>query len=82
VNNFTFRVFKVKSHLSLFRHLQLGIKLNNALCFSSISNSLRSLDLSYNELTSLPAAALARAKSLDWLNLHGSVKLQLYSQSE
>jgi Leucine-rich repeat (LRR) protein len=40
-------------------------------CFSSISNSLRSLDLSYNELTSLPAAALARAKSLDWLNLHG-----------
>lgn len=40
--------------------------------FSSISNSLRSLDLSYNELTSLPAAALARAKSLDWLNLHGN----------
>ena len=33
--------------------------------------SLLTLDLSYNELTSLPAAALARAKSLDWLNLHG-----------
>jgi Ran GTPase-activating protein (RanGAP) involved in mRNA processing and transport len=34
------------------------------------SSSLKSLDLSYNALTEIPLAALARLKALDWLNLH------------
>ena len=34
------------------------------------SSSLKSLDLSYNSLTEVPLAALARLSALDWLNLH------------
>lgn len=40
--------------------------------FGSISTTLRSLDLSYNQLTELPINSLSRTKSLDWLNLHGN----------
>jgi len=29
------------------------------------------LDLSYNELTKVPLAALSRLSTLNWLNLHG-----------
>ena len=34
------------------------------------SSSLKSLDLSYNSLTEVPLASLARMSALDWLNLH------------
>ena len=37
----------------------------------SLSNSLKTLDLSYNSLSSLPLSSLARLNTLTWLNLHG-----------
>ena len=38
-----------------------------------ISTTLRSLDLSYNQLMELPINPLSKTKALDWLNLHGWV---------
>ena len=49
----------------------LEISCHYSLCFRSISTTLRSLDLSYNQLTELPVNPLSRTKSLDWLNLYG-----------
>ncbi|CAH0389807.1 unnamed protein product [Bemisia tabaci] len=40
--------------------------------FSSLANSLRFLDLSYNKLDRIPIDALKRLKALDWLNLQGN----------
>ncbi|XP_059082371.1 chaoptin-like isoform X2 [Tigriopus californicus] len=36
------------------------------------SSSLKSLDLSYNSLSTFPLEALSRLKALDWLNLHNN----------
>jgi Leucine-rich repeat (LRR) protein len=41
--------------------------------FSSLWKSLTSLDLSYNQLDSVPFAALKELRSLQWINLHGYV---------
>ena len=38
--------------------------------FRNVASSLRSLDLSDNQLGKLPLAALSRLKALDWINLH------------
>ena len=43
--------------------------------YRSIATTLRSLDLSYNQLTELPVNSLSRTKALDWLNLHGWVTI-------
>ncbi|XP_046679475.1 chaoptin-like [Homalodisca vitripennis] len=40
--------------------------------FTSMANSLRSLDLSQNRLEEVPAQAICYLKSLNWLNLHGN----------
>jgi Leucine-rich repeat (LRR) protein len=40
--------------------------------FSSLWKSLTSLDLSYNQLDSVPFAALKELRSLQWINLHGN----------
>ena len=38
--------------------------------FRNVASSLRSLDLSDNQLGKLPLQALSRLKALDWINLH------------
>ncbi|KAI4469668.1 hypothetical protein MML48_1g15684 [Holotrichia oblita] len=38
-----------------------------------MSKSLKTLDLSYNELDMIPFAALKELRNLQWINLHGSV---------
>lgn len=43
------------------------------LCFSSMEDAIRSLDLSYNELDHVPFEALRPVRSLDWINLVGWV---------
>jgi hypothetical protein len=54
--------------LTLYSHCCLGSHSNFVpTCFSSISNSLRSLDLSYNELTCQPEAVLALTLTLPYL---------------
>ncbi|XP_071050607.1 chaoptin-like isoform X2 [Onthophagus taurus] len=40
--------------------------------FSSTSKSLKSLDLSYNELDVVPFQAFRELKNLQWINLHGN----------
>nr|XP_015833364.1 PREDICTED: chaoptin isoform X2 [Tribolium castaneum]XP_015833366.1 PREDICTED: chaoptin isoform X2 [Tribolium castaneum]XP_015833367.1 PREDICTED: chaoptin isoform X2 [Tribolium castaneum]XP_015833368.1 PREDICTED: chaoptin isoform X2 [Tribolium castaneum]XP_015833369.1 PREDICTED: chaoptin isoform X2 [Tribolium castaneum] len=40
--------------------------------FSSLWKSLTSLDLSYNQLDSVPFLALKELRSLQWINLHGN----------
>ncbi|XP_022902099.1 chaoptin-like [Onthophagus taurus] len=40
--------------------------------FSSMSSSLKSLDLSYNELDAVPFQALKELRNLQWINLHGN----------
>ncbi|XP_066588883.1 chaoptin-like isoform X2 [Prorops nasuta] len=40
--------------------------------FSGVTNSLRSLDLSYNTLEEIPFKALEDLKRLNWLNLHSN----------
>ncbi|KAJ8915739.1 hypothetical protein NQ315_004551 [Exocentrus adspersus] len=39
--------------------------------FHSLWKSLTSLDLSYNQLDSVPFVALKELRSLQWINLHG-----------
>lgn len=48
----------------------MHIELSILDCFRSMQASLRSLDLSYNELDEVPFEALHSIKELDWLNLH------------
>ncbi|CAL4131218.1 unnamed protein product [Meganyctiphanes norvegica] len=40
--------------------------------FNGMSRTLRSLDLRFNELVTVPKAALAPLRSLDWIDLHGN----------
>ncbi|VEN50914.1 unnamed protein product, partial [Callosobruchus maculatus] len=40
--------------------------------FSSLWQSLTSLDLSYNQLDSVPFTALKELRNLQWMNLHGN----------
>ncbi|XP_017771104.1 PREDICTED: slit homolog 1 protein [Nicrophorus vespilloides] len=40
--------------------------------FSSMSKTLSSLDLSYNQLDSVPFQAMKDLRNLQWLNLHGN----------
>lgn len=40
-------------------------------CFSSMYRTLSSLDLSYNELDTVPFIALKDIRNLQWINLHG-----------
>lgn len=39
--------------------------------------TLVSLDLSYNELDSIPFQSLKELRTLQWINFHGCVKLKL-----
>ncbi|KAK3859573.1 hypothetical protein Pcinc_034324 [Petrolisthes cinctipes] len=44
-----------------------------------MSHTLQSLDLSHNELTAVPRAALQPLKSLEWINLQGNHIVELIS---
>ncbi|GLH08937.1 Uncharacterized protein GBIM_14093 [Gryllus bimaculatus] len=48
------------------------IQLVGERAFASMSDALKSLDLSYNELDHVPFDALRPLKGLDWLNLHSN----------
>ncbi|XP_047469149.1 chaoptin-like [Penaeus chinensis] len=56
--------------------------LTSAISFlrSQMSYSLRSLDLSYNELGGIPRQALRPLRSLEWLNLHGNHIAELVAE--
>ncbi|XP_045122788.1 chaoptin-like [Portunus trituberculatus] len=60
------------TRVSNLRLMSNNIRLIADKAFSGMSQFLQSLDLSHNELTSVPRGALSPLNILEWFNLHGN----------
>ncbi|XP_063868712.1 chaoptin-like [Scylla paramamosain] len=60
------------TRVSNLRLMSNNIRLIADKAFSGMSQFLQSLDLSHNELTSVPRGALTPLNFLEWFNLHGN----------